>query len=80
MPVLRLAASFDLLSHFVSVRADGADGLVERCMAERSFKLAELLLDTHTVAHPSVTRAALLLAQRERQAEGFQVGSRDPRV
>ena len=77
MPVLRLAASFDLLSHFVSVRADG---LVERCMAERSFKLAELLLDTHTVAHPSVTRAALLLAQRERQAEGFQVGSRDPRV
>lgn len=76
MPVLRLAASFDLLGHF-EVRADG---LVERCMAERSFKLAELLLDTHTVAHPSVTRAALLLAQRERQAEGFQVGSRDPRV
>lgn len=49
--------------------AEGRDHGAE----ERSYKLAEWVLDTQQVLEPSLWRSKLLMAQRERMAEGLQV-------
>ncbi|CAK8993453.1 unnamed protein product, partial [Durusdinium trenchii] len=67
---LRRAASLDLLE---VLQVPEADALMQTCMQERSYKLAEWVLDTQQVLEPSLWRSKLLMAQRERMAEGLQV-------
>ncbi|CAJ1380493.1 unnamed protein product [Effrenium voratum] len=68
--VLRTAASFELLE--ACGAAYPMDELLEGCLQERSFNLAERVLDTQPAACSALFRARVLLG-RGRHAEGLQV-------